>query len=104
VGIAFFSLVTLISAGGLLTLTLAIPVARRSPALADAWLCCGMLAGVGAVGALVTSLLTFLSASLEIGLFIGVALIFIFLFLMTAGLLCFLRRYVTTCFCTADNQ
>ena len=97
-GIVFFSLLALISGGGLLALAAGVLRANRSPALADAWLCCGELAGVGALGALLTSLVTFLTTSLEVGLYIGVALSFFFLFLFFGGLLCFLRRYVTACF------
>lgn len=97
-GIAFFALVAALSGGGLLALAAAVLRANRSPALADAWYCCGRLAAIGAAATVLTALLTFLTASLEIGLYIGVSLIFFFLTLLLGGLLCFLQRYVTVCF------
>ena len=58
---------------------------------------------VGALGALLTALITALSASSGVGLHIGAALCCAFLALMGGGILCFLRRYVTvrfTCGCS----
>ena len=97
-GVIFFILTALLSGGGLLALLLGVLRAERSPALADGWLCCGELAGIGAVGALFTSLITSLTVSLEVGLYIGTALVFAFLFLFFGAVLCFLRRYVTVRF------
>ena len=97
-GIVFFTLISALTGGGLLTLLLGILRAERSPALTDAWLCCGEAAAISALGALLTSLVTSLTVSLEIGLFIGVALCFFFLFLFFGSLICFLRRYVTVRF------
>lgn len=97
-GIVFFSLLAVLSIAGLLTLTAGILHAERTPALADALLCCGELAAVGASGALLTSLITFLTVSLEVGLYLGVALTFFFLFLFLGGVICFLRRYLTARF------
>ena len=98
-GIVFFTLVSVISAAVILALTLGVLWAERTPALADAWLCCGQVSLVGGLGALLTSLLTSLTVSLEIGLYVGVALTFFFLVLLFGGLACFLRRYVTARFC-----
>lgn len=97
-GIVFFTLVSLLSGGGLLVLALGVLYAERSAALADGWICCGELAGIGALGALITSLITSLTVSLEVGLYIGTALVFAFLFLFFGAALCFLRRYVTVRF------
>lgn len=97
-GFVFFSLTTLLSGGALLTLLLSVLRAERSPALAEAWLCCGEAAAISALGALLTSLITALTVSLEIGLYIGVALVFFFLLLSFGSLVCFLRRYVTARF------
>ena len=93
-GIAFFALVVVLAGSGLLALAAGVLRADRTPALADAWLCCGELASIGAVGTLLTALITFLTVSLEVGLYIGVALIFFFLFLFLSGVICFLRRYL----------
>ena len=49
-------------------------------------------------GALLTALITALSASSGLGLHIGAALCCAFLALMGGGILCFLRRYVTARF------
>ena len=98
-GIVFFTLVSVISAAAVLTLTVGVLLADRTPALADAWLCCGEISMVGAFGALLTSLLTALTVSLEVGLFVGVAVIFFFLTLLFGGLFCLARRYVTARFC-----
>ena len=98
-GIVFFTLVSVISAAVILALTLGVLWAERTPALADAWLCCGQVSLVGGLGALLTSLLTSLTVSLEIGLYVGVAVTFFFLVLLFGGLACFLRRYVTARFC-----
>jgi len=97
-GIVFFTLVSVLSAAAILTLTLGVLRADRTPALADAWLCCGQVSAVGAIGALLTSLLTSLTVSLGVGLFVGVAVTFFFLTLLFGGLFCFLRRYVTARF------
>lgn len=97
-GIVFFTLVSVIAAAAVLTLTAGVLQAERTPALADAWLCCGELSVVGGLGALLTSLLTSLTVSLEVGLFVGVAVTFFFLVLLFGGLICFLRRYVTARF------
>ena len=96
-GFVFFTLVSVLAGGGLLALITAVLQADRSPALINAWMCCGDLAGVAAIGAIFTSLITSLTVSLGIGLYIGVALVFFFLFLFLGSLLCLLRRYVTTC-------
>jgi len=97
-GIVFFTLVSVISAAAILALVVGVLLADRTPALADAWLCCGEVAAVGAFGALLTSLLTSLTVSLEVGLFVGVAVIFFFLTLLFGGLFCLVRRYVTARF------
>ena len=96
-GFVFFTLVSALAGGGLLVLTTSVLQADRTPALINAWLCCGDLAGVAAIGAIFSSLITSLTVSLGIGLYIGVALVFFFLFLFFGSLLCLLRRYVTTC-------
>ena len=99
-GIVFFSLTTLLASGGLLVLLLAVLRAERTPALAEAWLCCGQTAAIGALGTVLTSLFTLLSVSLEVGLYIGVALVIASLFLFLGGLICFLRRYLLArCHC-----
>ena len=95
IGIAFFALVVILAGGGLLALAAGVLHTDRTPALADAWLCCGELAAIGAAGTLLTALITFLTVSLEVGLYIGVALVFLFLFLFLSGVICFLRRYLT---------
>lgn len=97
-GIVFFTLVSVLAGGGLLALTAGVLRAARSPALTDAWLCCGEAAAVSALGALLTALITSLTVSLEIGLYLGVALCFFFLFLFFGSLVCFLRRYLTARF------
>ena len=97
-GIAFFILVTVLAGGGLLALAAGILRAERTPALTDAWLCCGNLAAIGAVGTLLTALITFLTGSLGVGFYIGVALTFFFLFLLLGGIVCFLHRYLTVRF------
>lgn len=51
---------------------------------------------MGALGALLTALITALSTASGVGLHIGAALCCAFLALMAGGILCFLRRYVTT--------
>ena len=91
-GIVFFTIASLLSGGGLLALLLGVLRAERSPALG------GGLAGIGAVGAVFTSLIASLTVSLEVGLYIGTALVFAFLFLFFGAVLCFLRRYVTVRF------
>ena len=99
-GLVFFSLTTLLSGGGVLVFLLAALRAERTPALAEAWLCCGQLSLIGALGTVLTSLITLLSTSLEVGLYIGAALVFASLFLFLGGLICFLRRYlVPRCHC-----
>lgn len=97
-GIVFFTLVSVIAAAAVLTLTAGVLRADRTPALADAWLCCGETAMIGGLGALLTSLLTSLTASLEVGLYVGIAVTVFFLVLLFGGLVCFLRRYVTARF------
>ena len=72
--------------------------------LADAWLCCGEASAVGALGALLTALITALSTASGVGLHIGAALCCAFLALMGGGILCFLRRYVTTRFSCGCGQ
>ena len=98
IGIVFFALAAALAGGGLLALAAGILLADRTPALVDAWLCCGELAAIGAIGTLLTALITFLTVSLEVGLYIGVALTFFFLFLLLGGTVCFLRRYLTVRF------
>ena len=90
--------------GGLLAYLLGGLLADRTPALADAWLCCGEASAVGALGALLTALITALSTASGVGLHIGAALCCAFLALMAGGILCFLRRYVTTRFTCSCGQ
>ena len=90
--------------GGLLAYLLGGLLADRTPALADAWLCCGEASAVGALGALLTALITALSTASGVGLHIGAALCCAFLALMGGGILCFLRRYVTTRFSCGCGQ
>jgi len=97
-GIVFFTLVSVIAAGAVLALTVGVLLADRTPALADAWLCCGQLALAGGIGALLTSLLTSLTVALEVGLYVGVALTVFFLAVLLGGLFCLTRRYVTARF------
>ena len=97
-GIVFFTLVAALAGSGLLALTLGILRAERSPALADAWLCCGETAAVSALGAVLTALVTALTTSVEVGLFLGVSACVFFLTLFFGALVCFLRRYVTARF------
>ena len=59
---------------------------------------------VGALGALLTALITALSTASGVGLHIGAALCCAFLALMGGGILCFLRRYVTTRFTCSCGQ
>ena len=99
----FFAAAAAAGLGGLLAYLLGGLLADRTPALADAWLCCGEASAAGALGALLTALITALSASSGVGLHIGAALCCAFLALMGGGILCFLRRYVTvrfTCGCS----
>lgn len=96
--LVFFALTALAGLGGLLAYLLGALRADRTPALADAWLCCGEASAVGALGALLTGLITALSAASGVGLEIGAALCCAFLTLMGGGILCFLRRYVTARF------
>ena len=102
--LVFFGLAALAGLGGLLTYLLGALYAQRTPALADAWLCCGEASGAGALGALLTALITALSAASGVGLEIGAALCCAFLALMAGGILCFLRRYVTARFGTGCGQ
>ena len=98
----FFAAAAAAGLGGLLAYLLGGLLADRTPALADAWLCCGEASAAGALGALLTALIAVLSASSGVGLEIGAALCCAFLALMAGGILCFLRRYVTarfTCGC-----
>lgn len=96
----FFAATAAAGLGGLLGGLLA----DRTPALADAWLCCGEASAVGALGALLTALITALSTASGVGLHIGAALCCAFLALMGGGILCFLRRYVTTRFTCSCGQ
>lgn len=96
----FFAATAAAGLGGLLGGLLA----DRTPALADAWLCCGEASAVGALGALLTALITALSTASGVGLHIGAALCCAFLALMGGGILCFLRRYVTTRFSCGCGQ
>ena len=64
----------------------------------------GGLVGAGALGALLTALITALSTASGVGLHIGAALCCAFLALMAGGILCFLRRYVTTRFTCSGGQ
>lgn len=93
-GIVFFILAILLAAAGLLLALYALLRSERTAALADAWLCCGQTAAAGAVGTVLTGLVTLLTTLPEIGLYIGVALMFFFLFLLLGGLFCLARRYV----------
>ena len=56
------------------------------------------------LGALLTALITALSTASGVGLHIGAALCCAFLALMAGGILCFLRRYVTTRFTCSCGQ
>lgn len=94
----FFGMTAAAGLGGLLGYLLGVLRADRTPALADAWLCCGEASALGALGALLTALITSLSAASGVGLEIGAALCCAFLALMAGGILCFLRRYVTARF------
>lgn len=94
----FFGVTAAAGLGGLLAYLLGVLRADRTPALADAWLCCGEASALGALGALLTALITSLSAASGVGLEIGAALCCAFLVLMAGGILCFLRRYVTARF------
>ena len=94
----FFGVTAATGLGGLLAYLLGVLRADRTPALADAWLCCGEASALGALGALLTALITSLSAASGVGLEIGAALCCAFLALMAGGILCFLRRYVTARF------
>ena len=94
----FFGVTAAAGLGGLLAYLLGVLRADRTPALADAWLCCGEASALGALGALLTALITSLSAASGVGLEIGAALCCSFLTLMAGGILCFLRRYVTARF------
>ena len=94
----FFGVTAAAGLGGLLAYLLGVLRADRTPALADAWLCCGEASAIGALGALLTALITSLSAASGVGLEIGAALCCAFLALMAGGILCFLRRYVTARF------
>ena len=96
--LVFFGLAALAGLGGLLAYLTGVLRADRTPALADAWLCCGEASAIGAMGALLTALITALSAASGVGLEIGAALCCGFLTLMAGGILCFLRRYVTARF------
>ena len=94
----FFGVTAAAGLGGLLAYLLGVLRADRTPALADAWLCCGEASALGALGALLTALITSLSAASGVGLEIGAALCCAFLAMMAGGILCFLRRYVTARF------
>lgn len=98
-GIAFFALISALAAAAVLALAVGVLLANRTPALADAWICCGQVSIAGGVGTLLASLLTAQTVSTETGLYAGVAVIFFFLTLLLGGLICFLRRYVTARFC-----
>ena len=100
----FFAATAAAGLGGLLAYLLGGLLADRTPALADAWLCCGEAYAVGALGALLTALITALSTASGVGLHIGAALCCAFLALMAGGILCFLRRYVTTRFTCSCGQ
>ena len=100
----FFAATAAAGLGGLLASLLGGLLADRTPALADAWLCCGEASAVGALGALLTALITALSTASGVGLHIGAALCCAFLALMAGGILCFLRRYVTTRFTCSCGQ
>ena len=96
--LVFFGLTALAGLTGLAAALVGVLYAQRIPALADAWLCCGEASAVGALGALLTALITLLAAAAGVGPEIGAALCCAFLTLMAGGILCFLRRYVTTRF------
>ena len=68
-----------------------------------AYLLGGLLAD-RTLGALLTALITALSTASGVGLHIGAALCCAFLALMAGGILCFLRRYVTTRFTCSCGQ
>lgn len=70
----FFAATAAAGLGGLLAYLLGGLLADRTPALADAWLCCGEASAVGALGALLTALITALSTASGVGLHIGAAL------------------------------
>lgn len=95
----FFAFVAAISAVGLLTLTLGSLLAERTPALSEAWRCCGMTAGAGALCALLTALLALFTLCSWLGALVCAALCSGFLALFLGGLLCFLDRYLTARFC-----
>lgn len=78
----FFAATAAAGLGGLLAYLLGGLLADRTPALADAWLCCGEASAVGALGALLTALITALSTASGVGLHIGAALCCAFLALM----------------------
>ena len=59
----FFAATAAAGLGGLLAYLLGGLLADRTPALADAWLCCGEASAVGALGALLTALITALSTA-----------------------------------------
>ena len=69
----FFAATAAAGLGGLLAYLLGGLLADRTPALADAWLCCGEASAVGALGALLTALITALSTASGVGLHIGAA-------------------------------
>ena len=90
----FFAATAAAGLGGLLAYLLGGLLADRTPALADAWLCCGEASAVGALGALLTALITALSTASGVGLHIGAALCCAFRALRAGGILCFWRRHV----------
>ena len=85
----FFAATAAAGLGGLLAYLLGGLLADRTPALADAWLCCGEASAVGALGALLTALITALSTASGVGLHIGAALCCAFLALMAGATLVF---------------
>lgn len=92
--IAFFVLAALLPGLGLPLLLAGLVRPARSMALAESWRCGGELGALGGAGAVVVSLLTMLSASRGLALYLGAALACALLVLYLGGLVCFLRWYL----------
>lgn len=100
--IVFYSLAAAAGGLGLLAFTVGILLAQRSPALADAWRCCGDRAAFGAAGSLLVGLLSLLAIPYSLLSLVGAALCWGFLILFAGGLLCFLWRYLAARFCCCE--
>lgn len=68
-------------------------LAEKSRILKESYCCCGKMSVIGAVGIIITAMLTLLLFQLNFLVCIGIALSFFFLGLALGGIICFLTSY-----------